>query len=92
MPSGGAGVVFLRIPPARVGPALEEYCADALYEATRQSSRIEAIISAIDKPSLTSSSIRNVTGVFHTFRRSDSLSDDVWEFARLVDRPGHRPS
>ena len=83
MPSGGAGVVFLRIPPAWVGPTLEERYADALHEATRQSSRIEAIISVIDKPSLTSGSTGNVTSVFHTFRRSDPLSDDVWEFARL---------
>ncbi len=51
-PKGSAGLVILRVPFAWVGPRLEEIYPDALAEATRQTSRVAAVISAIDKAHL----------------------------------------
>ena len=49
MPRGSAGWVFLRIPAAWVGPRLEEGYGEAVFEGVRQTSRIAAVFTAIDK-------------------------------------------
>jgi hypothetical protein len=54
MPPGSAGWVFLRIPAAWVGPRLEAGYGDAVFEGVRQTSRIAAVFTAIDKVHLSS--------------------------------------
>jgi len=52
LPRGDRGLIFLRIPFVWVGPGLEERYVDAAVEGMRQTSRVAAIVTAIDKPHL----------------------------------------
>jgi hypothetical protein len=72
LPRGSKGTVFVRIPSAWVGTELEEKYADALTEATRQTSRVGAVISAIDKIHLNDDATAgHVTRHFHFFKHND---------------------
>ena len=51
-PKGSQGVLFMRLPFAWVGPRLEEEYNEALSEGVRNTSRVGAVMSVIDKPHL----------------------------------------
>lgn len=56
--------LFLRVPTAWVGPALEDGFSDALTEGTRQTRRIGAILAATDKVHITPSNTATVECFF----------------------------
>jgi hypothetical protein len=78
LPKGSKGIVFLRIPTAWIGSELEEKFPDVLAEATRQTSRVGVVITAIDKVHLnTDVTAGHVTRHFHYFMHDD-CPDDLW--------------
>jgi hypothetical protein len=78
LPRGGKGIVFLRLPTPWLGPELEETYADALTEATRQTSRVGAVITAIDKQHLNEDQTAgHVTRVFDYFMVPD-CPEELW--------------
>jgi hypothetical protein len=60
-------LLFLRIPTAWVGPELEDGFSDALAEGTRQTRRIGAILTAIDKVHIKTSNTATVERFFDYF-------------------------
>lgn len=79
LPKGDIGLLFLRVPTAWIGPDLEENFVDALAEGTRQTTRIGAIISAIDKPHLSTETTASVSRHFHYFATPD-CPEHIWSF------------
>jgi hypothetical protein len=79
LPSGEVGLLFLRVPTAWVGPALEESFVDALAEGTRQTTRVGAIITAIDKPHLNTENTASVSRHFHYFATPE-CPEHIWSF------------
>jgi hypothetical protein len=79
LPKGQTGIVFLRVPPAWVGQSLEETYPDILLEATRQTSRVAAVVSVIDKMHLTvDQTAGHVTRHFDFFRHED-CPEPLWD-------------
>lgn len=78
LPSGSTGIVVLRIPTAWVGRELEETYADALHEATRQTTRVGAVITAIDKPHLNRTQTAGHIARVYDFFMSDGCSEELW--------------
>ena len=78
LPSGSTGIVVLRIPTAWVGRELEDTYADALGEATRQTSRVGAVITAIDKPHLNRGQSAGHIGRVYDFFMADGCSEELW--------------
>ena len=89
-PKGSKGVVFVRIPTAWVGRNLEDTYAETLYEATRQTSRVGAIITAIDKPHLNADERAGTVTRVHHFWFHSACPERYWtaiDFLRqLLDR------
>ena len=79
LPRGDVGLLFLRVPTAWIGPSLEEHFADALDEGTRQTTRVGAIISAIDKPHLNTETTASVSRHFHYFA-TPKCPEHIWSF------------
>lgn len=79
LPKDDIGLLFLRVPTAWVGPALERDFADALGEGLRQTSRIGAVISAIDKPHLITEKAAQVSRHFHYFATPE-CPEHIWTF------------
>jgi hypothetical protein len=79
LPSGEVGLLFLRVPTAWVGPALEENFVDALAEGTRQTRRVGAIITAVDKPHLNTENTASVSRHFHYFA-VPGCPEHIWSF------------
>ncbi|MEV7123742.1 hypothetical protein [Kitasatospora griseola] len=50
LPKGKVGWLFMQLPAAWIGPRLEEEYPDILHEALRQTSRVGAVFTAIDRP------------------------------------------
>jgi hypothetical protein len=70
--------VFVRVPLAWSGAELEARYADALAEATRQTSRVGAVITAIDKVHLNDvATAGHVTTQFHFFKHNECPSE-LW--------------
>jgi hypothetical protein len=83
LPKGEQGILFIRVPFAWIGGALEDFYADALSEGTRQTRRIGAVVTAIDKPHLNPDKKNGeVTRVFDYFREPDCNSE-IWDFVLL---------
>ena len=80
-PKGEQGILFMRIPTGWVGSRLEDSYVDALADGSRQTSRIGAVISWIDKPLLRSpdSSFGHVTTHLHYFKHPD-CNAALWDF------------
>lgn len=78
LPLGSTGIVVLRIPTAWVGRELEETYADALGEATRQTTRVGAVITAIDKPHLNRTQTAGHIERVYDFFMSDGCSEELW--------------
>ncbi len=78
-PKGDVGLLFIRVPTAWVGPVLEAEYVNALAEGTRNTARIGAIITALDKPHLTSASTASVSRHFDCFNAPD-CPDYIWDF------------
>jgi len=78
LPKGSKGIVFVRIPSGWVGTELEERYPDALGEATRQTSRVGSVITAIDKMALNDDETAgHVTRHYHFFKHDD-CPDELW--------------
>lgn len=79
LPADSKGIVFLRIPPWWVGRKLEEEYSDALADATRQTSRIGAVITVVDKVHLNDEQTSgHVARHYHLFNHSDCPAE-LWE-------------
>lgn len=83
MPKNTRGIVFLRIPPAWVGTRLEDEYTDALIDGTRQTSRVAAVVSAVDKPTFTEGTRGHVTRHFHYFKVPD-CPDPIWDYLLML--------
>jgi hypothetical protein len=79
LPKGDVGLLFFRVPTAWVGPHLEATYADTLAEGTRQTSRIGAIVSVIDKPHMTGDTTGTVSRHLHYFATPE-CPDHIWAF------------
>lgn len=79
LPRGDAGLLFLRVPTAWISPRLEEEFTDALREGTRQTTRIGAVISVIDKPHLNTDTTASVSRHFHYFATPE-CPEHIWSF------------
>lgn len=79
LPKGDKGFVFLRIPSFWVGPQLEDEFAGALAEATRQTSRVAAVITAIDKMHLNADATAGHVTRHHHFFRQHECPDAFWD-------------
>lgn len=78
LPKGSKGIVFVRIPTGWVGKELEDRYPDALAEATRQTSRVGAVITAVDKMALNEDETAgHVTRHYHFFNHDD-CPDELW--------------
>ncbi|MEU1808175.1 hypothetical protein [Micromonospora aurantiaca (nom. illeg.)] len=82
-PKGGVGLLFLRIPTAWVGPRLEADYTNVLAEATRQTSRIGAVVTVIDKPHLLTEKTASVSRHFDLFATT-KCPDHIWQFCRRL--------
>lgn len=80
MPKGRTGFLFIRIPPDWVSSELEENYHDYLAAAARDTSRISAIFTAVDKFSRVPDGGGRVQRVWDYFR-TDNCPDDEWDFA-----------
>ncbi|MHA4945693.1 hypothetical protein ACX27O_00075 [Micromonospora sp. SD19] len=83
IPKNDTGLLFFRIPTAWVGPELEEAYADVLAEATRQTSRIGAIVTVIDKPYLKGEKFASVSRHLHFFA-TGMCPDHIWSFCNRL--------
>lgn len=84
LPKGSNGVVFLRIPSGWVGPSLAETYPDALAEATRQTTRIGAVITVIDKRHLNEDKTTgNVTRHYDYFKH-EKCPGQLWDACLLL--------
>jgi len=83
LPRGKKGLLFVRVPTGWVSPRLEESYADALAEGTRQTSRIGAVVSIIDKPHLTAGRRGRVTRHLHLFAHPD-CPRPLFDFVRAL--------
>lgn len=79
LPRGDVGLLFLRVPTAWIGPRLEEQFADGLHEGTRQTNRVGAVISAIDKSHLNTETTASVSRHFHYFATPE-CPEHIWSF------------
>jgi hypothetical protein len=84
LPKGQVGWLFLHIPTAWVGPQLEAEYADILHEALRQTSRVAAVFTAIDKPHV--DGIRGTAGVRRVwqFWGHEKASEAMWDACLLL--------
>jgi hypothetical protein len=79
LPKGSKGIVFMRIPSGWVGAELQETYPDALAEATRQTGRVGAVVTVIDKMALNDNATAgHVTRHYQFFRHRD-CPDELWE-------------
>ena len=79
LPAGSKGIVFLRIPTWWVGRRLEEEYPEALAEATRQTTRVAAVITVIDKISMNDDQTAgNVTRHYDLFMHGD-CPPELWD-------------
>ena len=79
LPKGDTGLLFFRMPFLWVGPHLEDVYADVLAEATRQTSRIGAIVTVIDKPHLKDQRFASVSRHFHVFA-TEACPEHIFSF------------
>ncbi|MET7951986.1 hypothetical protein [Micromonospora sp. NPDC005324] len=79
LPKGDTGLLFFRVPFLWVGPHLEEIYTDVLGKATRQTSRIGAIVTVIDKPHLKDERFASVSRHFHLFA-TEECPDHIFSF------------
>ncbi|MGW0367132.1 hypothetical protein [Streptomyces sp. NPDC002990] len=90
LPRGEIGWVFLRIPTAWVGGRLEEEYPEMLHHAVRQTSRIGAVFTAIDKFRLNADRGKVSTSRFwHYFPSDDAppaLRKTSFDLFRLLDQ------
>lgn len=85
LPSGEQAVLFMRIPFTWVGRGLDEDYTDALFDATRQSSKVATIMTVVDKPHLKDgTSLGRVTRVYQPFK-SPSCEEDIWKFTLTLN-------
>ncbi|WP_405196327.1 hypothetical protein [Streptomyces anulatus] len=86
LPGGEIGWVFLRIPSAWVGSRLEDEYDVMLHDAVRQTSKIGAVFTAIDKGHVDSErKTVSVNRVWHYFPRCDA-PEPLWEASRNLYR------
>jgi len=83
MPKGEQGVIFIRIPFSWVNKAIEDEYSEAVAEGVRQTTRVGAVITAIDKPHYTDERLGNVTRHFDYFRH-DACAESIWTFAMML--------
>lgn len=77
-PKGSKGIVFVRIPSTWTGTEVEDSYPNALVKATRQTSRVGAVITVIDKMALNNDETAgHVTRHYHFFKHDD-CPDDLW--------------
>lgn len=80
LPKGRQGIIFIRLPFGWVGPRLEAEYNDALADRVRQTSRVGAIMTVIDKPTLSADGRSgSVTRVFSPFAAPE-CPPDTWDF------------
>jgi hypothetical protein len=79
LPKGQKGFLFLRIPSFWVGAQLEDEYSDILLEATRQTSRIAAVITAIDKMHLNPEQTAGHVTRHHHFFRHPEAPQVLWD-------------
>lgn len=84
LPKGQVGWLFLHIPLAWMGPRLEAEYADVLHEALRQTSRVGAVFTAIDKPHVDDA--RGTAGVRRVwqFWGHEKASEAMWDACLLL--------
>jgi hypothetical protein len=80
LPKGQKGIVLLRIPNAWVGRQLEEQYNDWLREATRQTSRVGAVVTAIDKPHLNEAGTQGHVDRHYDFFCHPDCPDELWKY------------
>lgn len=80
LPKEQKGIVFLRIPSAWIGRRLEEEYNAWLGEATRQTSRVGAVVTAIDKPHLNAAGTQGHVVRHYTFFRHATCPDELWDY------------
>lgn len=86
LPKGQVGWLFIHIPTAWVGPQLEAEYGDVLYEALRQTSRVGAVSTAIDKPYVDDRRDKaGVSRVWH-FWRHGKASEAMWDACLLLKK------
>ncbi|MBT2533948.1 hypothetical protein J7E83_17815 [Arthrobacter sp. ISL-48] len=81
LPVGEQAVLFLRIPAAWIGPGLDEPYTDALFDATRQSSKIAAVITVVDKTHIHEGTSRGRVHRHYQPFKSPNGAEDLWKFA-----------
>jgi hypothetical protein len=79
LPKEEKGIVFLRIPSSWVGPELEDKYADALAEATRQTSRVGSVITAVDKMHLNAAGTSGHVTRHYFFFRHAACPEAFWD-------------
>jgi hypothetical protein len=79
LPKGRTGLLLIRVPSAWIGPRLEAEYSEALAEGVRQTSRVGAIISVLDKVHLLAGNSANVARHFDYFA-SHNCPDHIWDF------------
>ncbi|MET9396110.1 hypothetical protein [Kitasatospora sp. NPDC002965] len=84
LPKGHTGWLFLQLPASWVGPRLEEEYAQTLHDAIRQTSRIGAVLTAIDKPHLdVDRGTFRLNRDWHLLGHPD-VPDPLWKAALLL--------
>jgi hypothetical protein len=79
LPKGRTGLLFIRIPTSWAVLDFDKEYRAALTEGVRQTSRVGAIISVLDKPYLLPGNSANVIRNFHYFR-SSKCPRHIWDF------------
>ncbi|WEH37805.1 hypothetical protein PZB75_30855 (plasmid) [Streptomyces sp. AM 4-1-1] len=90
LPKGEVGWVFLRIPTTWVGSRLEDEYPEILHDTVRQTSRIGAVFTAIDKFHLNSDRSKlSVNRIWHYFPSTDApdvLRETSFNLYRLLEQ------
>ncbi|TSD47965.1 hypothetical protein FFI94_018795 [Rhodococcus sp. KBS0724] len=80
LPKGQTGFVFMRIPMPWVGPLLEEHYNEYLHSATRSSTRISVVFTAIDKLGRNADGTTSITRFWDYFKTENCPEQD-WKIA-----------